>query len=272
MNYIVRKILKNIIPKKLVMLVSKNFQYNSFRGNFRNFNEINKKLTNYDSSKNILRATNALKIASKSNYLIDRDGEVLQSKNQNFQLLKIMSKLLNKSKFNCVVDYGGSLANFYRNNYNYLRKYNLIWIVIDNKKICSVGKKLVKRKNIYFFENLNQVNKFIISRNLKIVFFLFGSSIQYIQKFEKILKQIKSLKINHIIIDRQPVLRSKKTKYVVQKTPFWNGNFSYAVKLYNSQSLINIFNKNDYFLKKKFYAFGDQFKDGEYKSYIFEKK
>ena len=73
MDYIVKKILKNIIPKKLINLVSKNFQYNSFRGNFKNFNEINKKLTNYDSSKNILRATNALKIASKSNYLIDRD-------------------------------------------------------------------------------------------------------------------------------------------------------------------------------------------------------
>ena len=242
MNYIIRKILRNIIPKKFLKLVSKNFQYYSFRGNFRNFNEINKKITNYDSSKNILRATNAFKVASKSSYLIDRDGEVLQIKSQNFQLLKTMSKLLDKFKSNCVVDYGGSLANFYRNNYNYLRKYNLIWIVIDNKKICLVGRKLIKKKNIYFFENLTQVNKFILSRNLKIIFFLFGSSIQYIQKFEKILSQIKSLKIKHIIIDRQPILRSKKTKYVVQKTPLWNGNFSYAVKLYNSQSLINKIN------------------------------
>ena len=68
--------------------------------------------------------------------------KILKKKNQNFELLETISKILEKTKkVNCIVDYGGSLANFYRNNFNYLGKYNPIWIVIDNKNICSIGKK-----------------------------------------------------------------------------------------------------------------------------------
>lgn len=272
MNYNIKKILKNTFLKKLIKYISRKFQYNSFKGNFKNFNQINRNLTEYNSNKIIKKVLIAYKISSKKSYLIDRDGEVVNKKNQNFQLLDAISKTLKKPKINCVIDYGGSLANFYRNNSNYLKKLNIVWIVIDNEKICYIGKKQIKNNNIYFFTNLKIANQFLMRRNLKIDFFLFGSSIQYLKNFEKILCNIKLQGIKKIFIDRQPVLKSKRTKYVIQKTPFWNGNFSYAVKLYNYQHLINLFKKYDFYLVKKFEAFGDQFKDGEYKSFIFEKK
>lgn len=272
MNYNLKKFLKKTFLKKLIKYVSRKFQYNSFKGNFKNFNQINLNLTKYDSNKIIKKVFTAYKISSKKSYLIDRDGDVLIKKNQNFQLLESLSKNLKKPKLNCVIDYGGSLANFYRNNSNYLKKFNLIWVVIDNEKICNIGKEQIKNKNIFFFKNLKLANQYLMQRNVKVDIFLFGSSIQYLKNFEKILSNIRSQGVKKIFIDRQPVLRIKRTRYVIQNTPFWSGNFSYAVKLYNYQHLINLFIKYDFFLVKKFEAFGDQFKDGEYKSFIFEKK
>lgn len=268
----IKNILKVIIPQKLIRFISNKFQYNSFKGNFKNFDEINYYTTNYDSNKIIKKVHNAFEISNRNTNLIDRDGEILKTKNQNFEMLTEIINFLDKSKKNCVIDYGGSLANFIRNNINYLGKYNLVWIVIDNKKICLLGKKIIKNNNIYFFEDLDNANKFILAKDLKVKFCLFGSSIQYIRNFEKILKNLSFLKVQNIIVERQPVLKSKDTKYAIQKVPFWVGGYSYAVKLYNSQKLVNLFMKYNFFLNKKINSFGNQFKDGEYKSYIFKKR
>ena len=272
MNYILNNLLKKIIPRKVTRLISDTFQYYSFRGNYKSFEDIKIKITKYDSKKVIDRVANAYEISYGNCSLFDRDGEIVKNKNQNLQLLKVISNILVKKKLNCVIDFGGSLANFYRNNSSYLRKYNLKWIVIDNKNICNLGKALIKDKNIFFFENIEKTKNFSIRRKLKPTFFLFGSSIQYIENFENILKQMFKMDLKTIIIDRQPVLRSKESRYVIQKTPPWAGNLSYAVKLYKSRSLINLFLKYNYYLDKNFVAFGNKFLDGEYKSYIFKKR
>ena len=272
MNFNLKYLIKKIVPKKVTKTISDTFQYYSFKGNYKNFEEIKINLTKYDSKKVIERVTNAFKNSKNNSFLIDRDGELINTKNQTLQLLSIMRDLLNKHKLNCVVDFGGSLANFYRNNMNYLKMYNIKWIVIDNKNICILGKKLIKDNNIVFLENLKKTKRYLKLRRLKQNYFLLGSSIQYLKNFEEILKEILDLNVEVIIIDRQPVLRSKSTKYSIQKTPPWAGNLNYAVKLYNSRSLINLFNKYNYYLDKIFNAFGNKFLDGDYKSYIFKKK
>ena len=272
MNYILNNLIKKIFPRKFTKLVSDTYQYYSFKGNYKNFNEINLRLTRYDSSKVMSRISNAYNISINNRFLFDRDGEIVKKKDQNIQLLKIITNLQCKKDSQCIVDFGGSLANFYRNNLNYLQKCNFKWLIIDNKNVCNLGRILIKDKNIFFFDNIEKTKKFLIQRKLNISFFLFGSSIQYIENFECILKEMFKMGVNTIIVDRQPVLRRKATKYVIQKTAPWAGNLSYAVKLYKSQSLINLFLKYGYYLDKNFIAFGNKFLDGEYKSYIFKKK
>ena len=58
---------------------------------------------------------------------------------------------------------------------------------------------------------------------------------------------------------------------MIQKTPPWAGNLSFAVKLYNVQKLVNIINIHNFSLIDNFKAFGNQFKDGEYRVMIFKK-
>ena len=263
MNYTLNNLIKKIIPRKFTKLVSDTYQYYSFRGNYKNFKEINLRLTRYDSSKVIRRISNAYKMSINNRFLFDRDGEIVKKKDPNLQYRKDSQ---------CIIDFGGSLANFYRNNLNYLKKCNFKWLIVDNENVCKLGKILIKDNNIFFFDNIENTKKFLTQRKLRISFFLFGSSIQYIENFEFILKEVFKMGVNTIIVDRQPVLRTKATKYVIQRTAPWAGNLSYAVKLYKSQSLINLFSKYGYYLDKNFIAFGNKFLDGEYKTYIFKKR
>tara|TARA_A100000164_G_C21736955_1_gene690387 strand:- start:6 stop:833 length:828 start_codon:yes stop_codon:yes gene_type:complete len=273
MNYNFKKYLKNLIPMLFIKKISNTFQYYSFKGDYKNFKEIKKYLTPYDSKKIIERVKLMYKLSKINRFLNDRDGEVSLKKNLNFKLLKYLCIFLEKrsSKNSCVIDFGGSLANFYRTNTKYLNKYDTKWIIIENDKICKLGNKNIKNKNLYFFENINLAHKFIRERNLQTLFFLFGSSIQYLDNFEKLLFKLKNLNPTYIIIDRQPILRSKATKCVIQKTPPWAGNLSFAVKLYNVQKLVNIINIHNFSLIDNFKAFGNQFKDGEYRVMIFKK-
>lgn len=272
MNLFTKKFLKQIIPKYLIKKLTYFFYYNSFKCGYKSFNELKEISNKYDSDKILNRARSAFKISTSKSYLNDRDGEVILKKNINFKLLNIItSSFKNQNIQYCVVDYGGSLANFYRTNIWYLKKFNIKWIVIDNSKICQLGNKILKNKNIYFFEDLKKTKKFIKNYNLKTTLFFFGSSVQYLDNFEYILSRVKEFNCKKVIIERQPILRSKQTAYAIQKTPFWAGNFSYAVKLYNYNKLINLVLKYNFFLKDSFKSFGDPFKDGEYRTLIFKK-
>ena len=272
MNLYTKKILKQIIPRWIIKKLNAFFYYNSFSGGYESFDELNKISTKYDSNKVIERAQIAFKISRSKSYLNDRDGEVFLKKNINFKLINIISTCIKDKKAEyCVIDYGGSLANFYRTNIQHLKKYNIKWIVVDNEKVCHLGNKILRNRDIYFFSNLKKTKKFIDIYNLKSALFFFGSSVQYLDKFEDILFEINNFNCKQIIIERQPILRFKPTTYALQKTLFSTGNFSYPVKLYNYNKLISLVRKYNFFLMESFKGFGNNFKDGEYKTMIFKK-
>jgi putative methyltransferase (TIGR04325 family) len=273
MNLYTKKILKRIIPRFIIKKLNAFFYYNSFSGGYKSFDELNKISTKYDSNKVVERVQIAFKISRSKSYFNDRDGEVFLKKNIDFKLMNIMSTCMkNKTAKYCVIDYGGSLANFYRTNIQYLRKYNIKWIVVDNEKICHFGNKILKNRNIYFFSNLKKTRNFINIYNLKICLFFFGSSVQYLDKFEDILFEINNSNCKQIIIERQPVLRFKPTTYALQKTIFSNGNFVYPTKLYNYNKLISLVKKYNFFLIESFKGYGNNFRDGEYKTMVFKKR
>ena len=67
------------------------------------------------------------------------------------------------------------------------------------------------------------------------------------------------------------MLISGKTSYRVQKVPFWNGGYSFPVKLYNYKKFIAIFKKHNFILLEMFKGFGNDFKDGKYITQIYKR-
>lgn len=270
MNNKFKKIIYNILPENLIKKISHKFQYYSFRGNYKNFNELEKFQTNYDNKKIIRKTLKAFLISRKDSKIIDRDGEIVYKKNNNFKLLTCINNILKQEK-NFIIDFGGSLSNFYRTNKNFLNKRKTHWLVLDNREICKLGKKYFKFSNVNFFYNEKDLLFYIYKNKIKINLIIFSSSLQYINNFEEILRSLMKTNCKNIIIERQPILKTGITKYCLQRVPFWNGNYSFAVKLYNYFHLVSILNKYNFFLKKKISALGDDFLNGEYKTLIFQK-
>jgi len=269
MYFRLKKIITDSFPK-LSKRVSKYYQYNSFSNQIRNFEKFKKINNDYNSEDFSKKIENALLASMKRSELTDRDGQIVLHKNNNFRLVKYINQITNKKKNCFIIDYGGSLCNFYRSNKLILNN-NINWIIFEKKDVIRLGKKYFKKRKFNFFSSSKKLNDFIKKNNISIDLYLFGSSLQYIDNLEKILAEINYHKCKNIIVDRQPMLTSLKTSYYKQKIPFWYGSHSFPVKLYNYRNFINILNKYNFFLVDHFKGFGDDFKNGKYFSQIFKK-
>ena len=80
--------------------------------------------------------------------------------------------------------------------------------------------KIIQKNEFNFFSSLKDLDQFVNTKKISINLSLFGSSLQYIENLEGILRTIKRYNCKYILIDRQPMLMSGKTSYRVQKVPF----------------------------------------------------
>ena len=269
MHQEIKRIIKILFPG-LVKKISDSYHYNSFKGEFRTFKEVSNLTKSYDSKK-IGRKIEKIYKKSRSNInIFDRDGQIVLKKNINFRLLNHINKLTLSNNESYIIDFGGSLCNFYRTNKNYLNS-NVSWIVLDKKVTIDIANKYLRSKKIIFFHSIKSLQRFIKIKNMKVDLFLFGSVLQYVDEIEKVLRLVNDLNCKNIIIDRQPMLNKGKTTYSIQKVPFWFGGNSFAVKLYNYRNFINIFNKFNFFLVDSFNGFGNDFKNGKYICQIYRK-
>lgn len=265
----IKRIINFLFPS-LVKKISNNFHYNSFVGKFRTFDAASKLTKSYDSKKIGHKIEQTYKKSRANVNMLDRDGQIVIRKNINFRLINHINKLTLSNNEKYIIDFGGSLCNFYRINKNYLNS-NISWIVFDKKVTIDIANKYLKSKKIFFFYSTKSLKRFIKIKNIRIDLFLFGSVLQYVDEIEKIFKLVNYLNCKNIIIDRQPMLKKGKTTYCIQKVPFWYGGNSFAVKLYNYRNFISIFNKFNFFLVDSFKGFGNDFKNGKYICQIYKK-
>ena len=266
MNINLKRILTRMFPK-LIKKISNNYQYNSFSRKIDNLKEFK---NDYDSIKFNTKLEKSFLISKKNSFLFDRDGEIVLHKNNNFRLVKYINQITKSKNVNYILDYGGSLCNFYRVNKLILNP-NINWIIIDKVDTINLGKKNFKGNKFKFFSSLKSLDKFINTKQISIKLCLFGSSIQYIENFEDILISIKKYKCEYILIDRQPMLIQGQTSYRIQKVPFWSGGYSFPVKMYNYSHFISILKKYDYVLLEMFKGFGNNFKNGKYVCQIYKR-
>jgi len=269
MNYEIKRIIKLFFPG-IVKKISDDFHYNSFKGKFRTFDEATRLTKSYNSKKIGYKIEQIYKKSRYSVNEFDRDGQIVIKKNINFRLINYINKLTLSKNEKYIIDFGGSLCNFYRTNKNHLNN-NISWIIFDKKITIDIANKYLKSKKRIFFHSIKSLKEYIEVNNLKIELFLFGSVLQYIDEIENILKLVNKLNCKNIIIDRQPMLIKGKTTYCIQKVPFWYGGNSFAVKLYNYRNFISIFNKFNFFLVDSFKGFGNDFKNGKYICQIYKK-
>jgi putative methyltransferase (TIGR04325 family) len=176
----------------------------------------------------LIKTLNNIKDKNKEFY--ERDTCILKNKPNERHLIKFLQKKILTNNNREVLDYGGSLGSRFFSNYNFIKNNKIKWNIIEQKNLVQYGKNFLENNFLSFYNNLDEC----ISEK-KIDCVIFSNSLQYIDDYLKILKQIKDTDIKYIFFDEFPLSNSKKHRIFVQNI---------HKKIYDCSYPIRIFSKN----------------------------
>jgi hypothetical protein len=177
----------------------------------------------------------------------------------NLDLYRVLKKKFKKNSKICLLDYGGENLDLYL----FLKKkFSKIKIVIINQpQVNKVLKKIIlnkKIKNLSVIENINQAN--LRSFN----FINFGSSLQYINNYEKILIYILKKTKGFFYLSASSFFFNRKFKknIVVKQVNLLPSifycyifNFLFIKRLFAKYKYYILFKKQNSYKKVNFYNF-----------------
>ena len=169
-------------------------------------------------------------LTDKKSEFYERDGLILRSKPDEEDLIKFLKDKIDRNNAIEVLDYGGSLGSRFFSNYNFIKNNNIKWNIVEQKNFVKYGKKFLQSEFLFFYNNLEECFS-----EKKINCVIFSGSIQYLENYYDILKQIKNLNIRYIFFDNLPLSNYEKHKIFVQNI---------SKKIYDSSYPIRIFSKN----------------------------
>ena len=176
-----------------------------------------------------------------------------------YYVLKKYFKRNAKIKF---LDYGGENLDLYL----YLQeKYPKIEIIVINQaKLVVYFKNFIKKKKIKNIKIINNINKI---KNLKFDFVNFGSSLQYIKNYEKILNIVIKKASKYIYISASSFFYSRvNLEKIIVKQVNLLPVIMYCY-IFNLNFIVKLFKKNNYkVLKKK----NNSFKKINFKNFNFK--
>lgn len=193
--------------------------------------------------------------------------------NFNLDLYKVLKKNFKKNNKICLLDYGGENLDLYLFLKKKFSKINIV--IINQPKINRVLKRIIlnqKITNLSVAENINQVN--LKSFN----FINFGSSLQYIDNYEKILNYLLKKTRGFFYLSASSFFFKKKLgKNIVVKQVnllpsilyCYIFNFQFIKKIFTKYNYNILFKKKNSFKKVNFHNFKISIK---YLNILFYKK
>ena len=173
----------------------------------------------------------------------------------------------------CVLDIGGSLGSTYFQCRGLLDRLDeLRWNIVEQPAFVECGRQHFQSEQLRFFDNLEsclaeeQVNVAILS-----------SVLPYVEKPYEVLENVVSRGIEHVIIDRTPLLENRPDRLTVQHVPayIYGRELSYPAWFLNRESVLARFS-GSYVLHLEFDALAGRIDLGPFSArdtgFIFEYK
>ncbi len=181
-------------------------------------------------------------IDNKEREFYERDGLLLEKKPDETDFISFLQHNIpiNNKTFQ-ILDYGGSLGSRYFSNYNFINNNNIEWNILEQTAFVEYGKKNLQKKNLFFFDNLEDCFK-----DKKIDCVIFSGSLQYLENYLKILNEIKFQKINLLYLDYLPFSNYNENKIFVQNIPKKIVYSSYPIHIFSKKIFIKYLKKNNF--------------------------
>jgi putative methyltransferase (TIGR04325 family) len=228
----IKNIFKTILPERIIRW-SSGLLY-GWHGNYLTWDEAQKECTGYNSLKIIEKVrSSALKVKTGT-VAYERDSFIFDSVQYAYPVLSALMWVaaIKKGKLN-VLDFGGSLGSSYFQNKQFLDTLTEInWCVVEQPGFVDAGLKDFATDRLHFFYGISECIK---TYNIDVI--LLSSVLQYLEKPYGFLKELLSLNIGFIIIDRTPFIKGRD-RITVQKVNPEIYPASYPCWFFNKDSFV----------------------------------
>ena len=221
--------------------------------------KLKKKSKGYNDNIIFLKTKRSFNQVLNGHAKFERDSVAFYKDNPNFDLINIISQI-KKSKIK-ICDFGGSFASLYFQNIKFIKKDEIIWNVVEQKRYVDYARKRIKIKNLKFYNNINPV------LNKKIDLIIFSSVLQYIEFPFKLLQKVSERKVNKILVLRTP-FSDKNNHIKIQSVPKNIYKSNYPVRIFNYYFFLKFMRNNGYKIKKKIFT-DEKLGIYSYKSFYF---
>jgi putative methyltransferase (TIGR04325 family) len=243
-----------------------------FRGDYSSWDEAAEQAEGYDSHRIVEQVKDAtLRVkCGLANY--ERDGVLFFQADYPYPLIAglLWIAAMHEGRLD-VIDFGGALGSTYFQCRPFIERLpELHWRVIEQPHFVQCGRECIADETLSFSESIEECMQ---SGRPHVV--ILSSVLQYLPFPQKIMETIVRLGIEHIIIDRTPIICGVSEVIAVQENSPRIVKSSYPVRLFLRESLLAMVGKN-YRLVTEFDALdgvhGSIMRRIEFKGFIFKKR
>ena len=243
-----------------------------FRGDYPSWKDAAAHAEGYDSFRIIEHVREATLRVKHGLAEYERDGVLFYRPEYQYPLLAGLLRIaaMHEGRLD-VIDFGGALGSTYFQCRPFIERLpELHWRVVEQPHFVQCGRDCIADETLNFYESIEEC----MQTGRPYVVILSGV-LQYLPFPQKIMETIARLGIEHIIIDRTPIIRGVSDVIAVQENSSRIVKSSYPIRLFLRESLIAMVEKN-YRLIAEFDALdgvhGSIMRRIEFKGFIFKKR
>lgn len=228
-----RTYLPGWLQKILIRLRGRNIY---FDGPFSDWVAASKHSSGYDDSQVIHGVAYANRLVRNGEALFARDGVTFDEPSYRWPVLaSLLSSINTETGHLQVIDFGGSLGEFYIQHRSFLGSVaENGWCVVEQAQYTRLGRQEFQDDPVVFYDSLN---KAATERHPDVL--LLSSVLQYLQHPFDVIESASKLNIKTIIIDRTTMSASSNDEVFVQQVPASINLASYPARVFSEASFID---------------------------------
>ncbi len=210
------------------------FSKKQFTGNYKSWDKARKHSIGYDDNKILKRAIHCRNWVLSGGAVYEQDLRMYHDKPFKPESLASLLWIYSKEGKLSVLDFGGSFGTSFYIHKDFLSPA-VRWHIVEQENYFRYGKKHYETEQLKFYQTPEQCPN-------SNVLYLSGV-LAYIENPYKTLRELLTLKIPYIIIDRNHFLRDLKapTKLTIQRTNKMTVPTAFPCRLFNKKELMSAF-------------------------------
>jgi len=272
MNNKLTTLARNWVPPEALRLLRAWLGYGiRFSGEFATWEQAAAQATGYDAPEILAKVAEATRKVRNGEAAFERDSVLFSEPQYPYPLIAALLRVAAKHDGRLsVVDFGGALGSTYYQCRSFLAGLPEVkWCVVEQPQFVSKGREEFANEVLTFADSIEDACTAIMPNTI-----IFSSVLQYVPDPWAILRGVRELDIQNVIIDRTPVISANHDIIAMQTVPKRISSSSYPIRLFTRGSLLNPLD-NEYRILAEFEAvdgiLGDFVRPVPFKGYILER-